>query len=66
MANPIGSTFTVVENAGYEGEVDARGGFADLGSAQRWMKRTYGAGEIESLHLLICRDHADGSRTYEF
>jgi hypothetical protein len=55
-------TFTVVENAGYEGENDRRG-FRDANAAWRWAKRKYGIDELESLHVQVRRDCGD-EQTY--
>jgi len=50
--------YTVVENAGYEGERDIRT-FASLITADRWMAGWYEPDEIETLHVLIRRDCGD-------
>ena len=56
--------YTVVEDAGYEGERDIRT-FPSLIAADRWVQKFYGADEIETLHVLIRRDRGD-ERSYEF
>jgi hypothetical protein len=50
--------YTVVENAGYEGERDIRT-FASLIAVDRWMAGWYEPDEIETLHVLIRRDCGD-------
>ena len=64
--------YTVVENAGYEGERDITS-FTPTGSrrnvdalmmAERFIKRWYRAGEIETLHVAIRKDTPDGG-TYD-
>ena len=56
--------YTVVENAGYEGERDVRT-FERFLDADRWIRSRYGDDEVESLHVLIRRDNGK-QRTYEF
>ena len=56
--------YTVVENAGYDGERDARS-FAKYRDALAWMIASYGDDEREMFHLAIARDDADGSRSYD-
>lgn len=61
-------TYTVVENAGYNGEWDARGGFPTWSAANDWMIQQYGEPEDpnrEKLRPDIRLDGSDGSRTYE-
>lgn len=60
-----GHWFTVVENAGYEGECDMRTAFSTSEGAWKWARRHYRAGEIEALHVAVARDTSDG-RTYEY
>jgi hypothetical protein len=50
--------YTVVENAGYEGEQDIRT-FASLIAADRWLTGWYAPDEIETLHVLVRRDCGD-------
>ena len=57
--------FTIVENAGYMGEADIRS-FPTLREALAWRDRHYEPDELESLHVQIACDRADGSRTYEY
>lgn len=56
--------WTVVENAGYEGECDVHSAKTFI-KATRWMVRRYDAPEIESLHVVIRRDGPEGG-TYEY
>lgn len=62
---PKGATYTVVENAGYEGECEAKVGFRKSEEAWKWAERHYDADELESLHVEVRRDCGD-ERTYEF
>ena len=57
--------YTVVENAGYEGENDVRTAFSSAEAAWRWAERYYQGDEIETLHVQVARDTQDG-RSYEF
>lgn len=57
--------YTVVENAGYEGEND-RLSFDKFDDAIKWRDRHYEQDELESLHVQIALDLPDGSRTYEY
>ncbi|MFG1270797.1 hypothetical protein V5F40_22865 [Xanthobacter sp. DSM 14520] len=59
-----GDTFTVVENAGYEGENDRRS-FDAFDDAVKWRDRWYSRQERERLHVEIRLDLADGTSTYE-
>lgn len=62
---PKESTYTIVENAGCEGERVVRS-FPTATAAYKWKARTYDQDEIESLSVLVRRDHPDGTNTYEF
>lgn len=62
---PKGATYTVVENAGYIGETDRKGGFLRLTEAYKWIERHYEPDEIEELHVTVRRDCGD-ERTYEY
>jgi hypothetical protein len=62
---PKACCYTVVENAGYEGEHDARTAFKTPEAAWRWAERWYAADELETLHVLVRRD-TPGERTYEY
>jgi hypothetical protein len=62
---PKGATYTVVENAGYEGETERKGGFKTLMAADAWLTKHYEPDEVEELHVLIRRDCGD-ERTYEY
>jgi hypothetical protein len=55
--------YVIVENAGYEGETDITG-FRTYREALRYLHDSYDVGEIESLHVCIRRDDADGEREY--
>jgi hypothetical protein len=54
----MASYYTVVENAGYEGERDIRT-FASLIAADRWLTRWYAPDEIDTLHVVVRRDCGD-------
>jgi hypothetical protein len=54
--------YTVVENAGYEGEREIHT-FANIIRADRFIARWYGEDEIETLHVLIRRDWIDEDGT---
>jgi hypothetical protein len=56
--------YTVVENAGYEGECDVRTWLSFEG-AVKWRDRHYTADEIETMHVAIARDISPTERTYE-
>jgi hypothetical protein len=55
--------FTVVENAGYEGEND-RKSFPSAEKAWNWARRSY-RDELETLHVQVRLDRGD-YRTYEY
>jgi hypothetical protein len=50
--------YTVVENAGYEGERDIRS-FSNLIRADAFVRRWYDEDEIETLHVAIRKDCGD-------
>jgi hypothetical protein len=52
------TTYTVVENAGYEGEREIRT-FSNLIRADRFVTRWYEPEEIYTLHVCIRRDWID-------
>jgi hypothetical protein len=54
--------YTVVENAGYEGEREIHT-FSNIIRADRFIARWYGEDEIETLHVLIRRDWIDEDGT---
>lgn len=61
--------YTIVENAGYEGECDCRA-FDTYAEAIAYRDRVYTAEELDimsldCLHVDIPLDRADGTRTYE-
>jgi hypothetical protein len=56
-------TYTVVENAGYEGECDGPH-FTTFAAAAQWVNRKYSGAEMVALHVAIARDDANG-RSYE-
>lgn len=56
--------YTVVENAGYEGEQDILS-FPRLREALDYIKSHYDHDEVDSLHVQIAV-HRDGERTYEY
>jgi len=66
-------SYTVVENAGYEGERDvttyhantSHGACGAYTLAERFIKRWYRKSEIESLHVAIRKDMPEGG-TYEY
>jgi hypothetical protein len=58
------SEYIVVENAGYDREHDVRR-FMVYRSAVNWMHQTYSFNEIDQLHVAICRETANGERSYE-
>ncbi len=62
---PKGATYTIVENAGYEGERDVLKGHKDAESAWRYVQRLYALDEIESLHVQVRRD-CGGEQTYDY
>ena len=57
--------YTVVENAGYEGENDIAT-FPTYAEADEHMRHLYGADERDELHVTIRKDYPDGEGTYEF
>lgn len=57
------TSYTVVENAGYEGECDGPH-FPTFAAAARWVNRKYSGAEMVALHVAIARDDANG-RSYE-
>jgi hypothetical protein len=57
--------YTVVENAGYEGEQDVRTAFSTSEAAWRWAERHYRKSELEDMHVQVRRD-SPGERTYEY
>jgi hypothetical protein len=57
-------TYTVVENAGYEGERVVREGIKHLAEALAWMTNKYSDDEIEALHVLVRKEYADGTSEY--
>jgi len=61
---PKGALYTVVENAGYDGERDRRS-FPSPEDAWRWATRYYGKNGLEHLHVAVRRDCGD-EKTYEF
>lgn len=56
--------FTVVENAGYEGERDIRS-FEFHDDAEAFIERFYSVDEEREMHVVVRLDRADGSSTYE-
>jgi hypothetical protein len=56
-------TYTVVENAGYEGECDGPH-FTTFAAAAQWVNRKYSGAEMVALHVAIACD-SDKGRTYE-
>jgi hypothetical protein len=57
--------YTVVENAGYEGECDICT-FPTLSHAISWVRNQYEEDEREELHVQVRKDFPDGEGTYEF
>jgi hypothetical protein len=57
--------YTVVENAGYEGERDIKTGFARVEPAWNWAACYYTADELLDLHVHVRRDSPEGN-TYEY
>lgn len=55
--------YTVVENAGYEGEQDIKS-FHVAHDAYAFIKRHYQDDEAETLHVMVALD-LNGERTYE-
>jgi hypothetical protein len=57
------SKYVIVENAGYEGETEITD-FATYREALRYLSANYDPDEIESLHVGIRRDDANGESEY--
>ena len=55
--------YTVVENAGYEGETDVET-FSSRSQAIDYMREMYSEDEIEDLHVAIRTDYSDGTGEY--
>lgn len=55
--------YTVVENAGHEGETDIET-FASRSQAFRYMLEIYSEDELEELHVAIRTDYSDGTSEY--
>ena len=52
-------TYTVVENAGYEGECDGPH-FTTFAAAAQWVNRKYSGAEMVALHVAIACDSDKG------
>ena len=65
MMTPKLCWYTVVENAGYEGEHDIKTGFARPDPAWNWATRHYTAAELLTLHVQVRCDSPEGN-TYEY
>jgi hypothetical protein len=57
--------YTVVENAGYEGEHDIKTGFTRIEPAWNWAARHYTADELCTLHVQVRRDSPEGN-TFDY
>lgn len=55
--------YTVVENAGYEGERDVKT-CRKYTEACFWLNEKYSDEELSTLHVAVRRDHPNGTREY--
>lgn len=66
MTNHHQAKYTIVENAGYEGENVRMAGFNSSETAWRYASRVYTRRELESLHVQVRKDFDNGEQTYEY
>jgi hypothetical protein len=66
MTNYLQAKYTIVENAGYEGENERMAGFNSAEAAWKYAERIYRKREIEELHVQVRQDFEDGEQTYEY
>lgn len=62
----MATCYTVIENAGYEGENERRTAFSTASAAWKWAERNYDKDELETLHVAVREDCDNGESTYEF